>query len=54
MLLFGRVLTQDGNPVAGAKVTFAARTDDTWEWRKEYVVTGDDGVFQSCRDWSRR
>ncbi len=51
VLLIGRVVTQDGIPVAGAKVTFAARNRDSWEWRNDYVVTGDDGVFQSCRDW---
>ena len=50
-LIVGRVVSQDGSPVAGARVTFAARHGDSWEWRSDYVVTGDDGVFQSCRDW---
>jgi hypothetical protein len=51
VFLFGRVLTPDGNPVSGAKVTFAARNGGAWEWRRDYVVTGGDGVFQSCRNW---
>ena len=49
--LVGRVLTQDGKPVSDAKVTFAARDRGAWAWRKDYFVTGDDGVFQSCRNW---
>lgn len=51
VFLFGRVLTRDGNPVAGAKVTFAVQNRGAWEWRRDYAVTGYDGAFRSCRNW---
>lgn len=52
VFVFGRVLNHDGKPVSGAKVTFAGQDRGAWESRTDYVVTGNDGVFQSCRNWN--
>ena len=47
--LLGRVVDKHGNPVAGARVTFAAReAQGTWTWDLTALTTDTDGVFASC------
>jgi hypothetical protein len=48
VFVFGRLVAPDGTPISHAKVTFA---DGTHQWRAGYVVTGTDGLFQSCEHW---
>ena len=37
--LMGRILTEDGEPVAGARIT------DVWDWYKEYGRSDELGAF---------
>lgn len=47
--ILGRVVDKHGNPIAGARVTFAAReAQGTWTWDKTALTTDTDGVFLSC------
>lgn len=46
--VLGRLVAPDGTPISGAKVTFA---DGRHQWRSGSVVTGADGLFQSCQNW---
>jgi Carboxypeptidase regulatory-like domain len=47
--LLGRVVDADKTPVADARVSFAVRNSNGgWDWEKEALKTGVDGVFESC------
>ena len=46
--VLGRVLTPDGKPVSGAKVTVTSSQRGSHD---QSVVTGTDGLFQSCGSW---
>jgi hypothetical protein len=48
VFLIGRVVTPDGTPVPGAKVT---AQNAGLKSRAQSFVTGADGVFQSCEGW---
>ena len=47
VFVFGRLVGPDGKPIADAKVTFA---DGENQSRPGSVVTGADGLFESCRN----
>jgi hypothetical protein len=49
VLMLGRVLTPDGAPVVGARVTIASGER---KFSDESTVTGADGIFQSCENWA--
>lgn len=48
VLVLGRVVTPDGKSVSGAKVTLASVQRGSHD---QGVVTGTDGLFQSCHNW---
>ena len=56
--VLGRAIMPDGSAVVGATVSFAIRpkgdsnNNAPWEWIKEDVKTGDDGMFQACYGWT--
>jgi hypothetical protein len=56
--VLGRVVTPDGRPVRDARVSFTTNlgslltADPPWAWLKDDAITGPDGVFQACHDWS--
>ena len=55
--VLGRVVTPQGEPVSGAKVSVATRMmlpqgdGSNLLWLKDFWTTGSDGLFQSCHNW---
>jgi hypothetical protein len=55
--VLGRVVTPQGEPVSGAKVSVATRMmlpqgdGSNLLWLKDFWKTGSDGLFQSCHNW---
>lgn len=47
VFVFGRVVAPDGQPVSSATVTFSSGA----RANPDVVLTGTDGLFQSCRQW---
>jgi hypothetical protein len=57
--VLGRAILPDGSAVVGATVSFAVRPKGAggrdaapWQWIKQDVKTGDDGMFQACYPWT--
>jgi hypothetical protein len=61
--VLGRAIMPDGSAAVGATVSFAIRPKGDgngntknnsvpWQWIKEDVKTGDDGMFQACYGWA--
>jgi hypothetical protein len=55
--VLGRVVTPQGEPVSGAKVSVATRMmlpqgdGSNLLWLKDFWTTGSDGLFKSCHNW---
>jgi len=48
--VFGRVVDEDGKPIAGARVSFALKQlSGAWVFEKDAYKTDTDGLFQTCK-----
>jgi hypothetical protein len=53
LFTIGRVVTPNGKPVNGAKVTFSSgMRDGRPVWNRVYYMTGTDGLFEFCHEFA--